>query len=128
MSGAVGRASPPAGSGGFPPPVRVRLFHHARILGQDAPRTGRLEAFPASRATQIASCREHSSSRPLGEQKNANPRGFAFLKKRWRCFSATVGATIATVHKPRSPATAAPKVPAPAGFARGFRLRERGRL
>src|SRR2546425_11134256 len=110
MSGAVGQASTPAGSGGFQPPVRVRLFRHSKILGQDAPGTGRLEARPTSRATQIASSRKHSSFRPPEEQKNANPRGFAFRKERRRRFSATVGASIATAHKPRSPPTAAPRV------------------
>ena len=41
------QASPPADSGGFQPRVGVRLPRHARILGQDAPETGRLEACPA---------------------------------------------------------------------------------
>jgi hypothetical protein len=46
MPGAVGQASSPAGSGGFQPRVGVRSARHARSLGQDAPKTGRLEAFP----------------------------------------------------------------------------------
>ena len=46
FSGALGRASSPAGSGGFQPPVTGRLARHSASLGQDAPQTGRLEACP----------------------------------------------------------------------------------
>src|SRR5712664_3292191 len=46
FSGALGQASPPAGSGGFQPRVGVRLPRHFGSLGQDAPKTGRLEACP----------------------------------------------------------------------------------
>ena|SRR6266853_5935550 len=51
MSGIVGQASPPAGSSGFQPRVRVRSSRLSRNLGQDAPKTGWLEACPTSRAT-----------------------------------------------------------------------------
>src|SRR5260370_25509519 len=46
MPGALGQASSPAGSSGFQPRVGVRLPRHSRSLGQDAPKTGRLEACP----------------------------------------------------------------------------------
>ncbi len=46
MPAAVGQASLSAGSGGFQPRVGVRLPRHSRILGQEAPKTGRLEAYP----------------------------------------------------------------------------------
>jgi hypothetical protein len=36
----------PAGCRGFQPRVNVRSFHHCRNFGQDARRTGRLEACP----------------------------------------------------------------------------------
>src|SRR6266487_1711860 len=51
FSGALGQASPPAGPRGFQPRVRVRSSRPSRSLRQDAPKTGRLEACPTSRAT-----------------------------------------------------------------------------
>jgi len=51
MSGTVGQASPPAGSRGLQPRVRVRSSRPSRSLRQDAPKTGSLEACPTARAT-----------------------------------------------------------------------------
>src|SRR6266702_1486735 len=48
MPSAVGQASPPAGSSGFQPRVGVRSPRPSRNLGQDAPKTGRLEACPSA--------------------------------------------------------------------------------
>src|SRR5260370_40987864 len=48
MSGAVGQAFRPASSSGLQPRLGGRLSRRSGNLGQDAPKTGRLEARPTT--------------------------------------------------------------------------------